>query len=470
MYKKETMKQLSVFDFNQAAGIYLDPNNRWIKLADMIPWQKFEDRYAKLFSENKGNVAKPVRLALGCLIIQQKFKYSDEEMIEQLKENAYLQFFVGLTGFHDHAPLDKSTLTHFRKRLSADIINEVNDEIIKEETQRETEEEIGIEENRGDFYLDATCAPSNIAYPQDFQLLSKSREKLEKMIVNICHQYQIKTPRYYPKEARKNYLSLAKLRKKSVEKIRKVIRKQLGYVERDLCYIKRYLEAGAELREKDCQTIKTIIMIAAQQRYMYENKTHVVENRIVSIDQPWIRPIVRGKANAPVEFGTKFELSRDEQGNCRIEKFSFNPYNESSTFGDAIEHYRAMYGHYPKRALVDQIYRTRKNREYCKERGIRMSGPKLGRPSQDNGEDKAISRQDNIDRNEIERVFSLGKRCYGLGLIRTKLMETTKTSIAISVLTLNLFRKLREEQRKASSFVLWLFQTIRQCWLVKVFY
>jgi hypothetical protein len=97
-------------------------------------------------------------------------------------------------------------------------------------------------------------------------------------------------------------------------------------------------------------------------------------------------------------------------------------------------------GHYPQRVLVDQIYRTRNNRNYCKSKGIRLSGPKLGRPSKDNEYDKAIEYQDNVDRIEVERVFSLSKRCYNLGLIKTKLKETTMTAISLSIFVTNLFK------------------------------
>lgn len=173
---------------------------------------------------------------------------------------------------------------------------------------------------------------------------------------------------------------------------------------------------------------------------MYENKTHSVEHRIVSISQPWLRPVVRGKTKAPVEFGAKFDLSLDSGGYGRIEKISFEAYNESGCLVKAVERFRERTGHYPRRVLADQIYRTRENRKYCKDHGIRISGPKLGRPSADVKVDKKQEYQDNTDRIEVERCFSLSKRCYGMGCIVTKLEETQLTSIALSVFVMNLFK------------------------------
>ena len=182
----------------------------------------------------------------------------------------------------------------------------------------------------------------------------------------------------------------------------------------------------------------TIYKLYEQQQYMYQNKIHSVENRIVSISQPWIRPIVRGKTKAPVEFGAKFDFS----GLGRIEKISYDAYNESTVLVEVVERFRERTGYYPERLLADQIYRTRDNRNFCKPHGIRLSGPKLGRPSltKQSSKEKKQEYQDNTDRIEVEHSFSLSKRCYGMDLIRTKLYDTTLTSIALSVFVTNLFK------------------------------
>ena len=290
--------------------------------------------------------------------------------------------------------------------------------------------------------LDATCAPSNIRYPQDFSLLNEAREKLETIIIRFCKSYGLKRPRMYRRQARKNYLALAKTKKRSTRKIRATIRKQLSYIKRDINYLENYMEEGHAPTSKEISLLMTIYKLYEQQQYMYQNKVHSVENRIVSISQPWLRPIVRGKTKAPVEFGAKFDLSVDKTGMGRIEKISYEAYNECTVLLEAIERYKKRTGQYPERVLVDQIYRTRENRSFCKLHGIRLSGPKLGRPSlvKQLVKEKKQEYKDNTDRIEVERSFSLSKRCYGLGLIRTKLYDTTLTSIALSVFVTNLFK------------------------------
>jgi hypothetical protein len=127
----------------------------------------------------------------------------------------------------------------------------------------------------------------------------------------------------------------------------------------------------------------------------------------------------------------------------RIEKISFEAYNESEVLTDVIERYKQRTGHYPERILADKIYRNRNNPAYCKDRNIKLSGPALGRPRKDAIIDKKAEYRDNADRVEVERVFSLAKGSYGLGLIRTKLEETTRGSIVLSILVMNINRKLK---------------------------
>lgn len=210
---------------------------------------------------------------------------------------------------------------------------------------------------------------------------------------------------------------------------------------RDLGYVDTFLaQDDVFLKSKQSERLAIIRELVEQQQYMYDNKVHSVKDRIVSISQPYIRPIVWGKAKSPVEFGAKFDMSIDEKGNARLEKLSFDAYNECDVLIDAIERYRSRTGRYLERVLVDQIYRNRKNRAYCKAKGIRMSGPALGRSRQMTSDEKKQSYTDNTDRTEMERGFSLAERCYRIGLLHTKLDTTMRSYIALSIIVMNVNR------------------------------
>ena len=169
--------------------------------------------------------------------------------------------------------------------------------------------------------------------------MNEAREKLEAMLDELYDEYNFYRLRTYRKQARKAYLAVAKSKKPSGKKIRKAIRKQLQYVRRDIGHVHRLTdENGCELSDKSKGLFSTIEKLYEQQNYMYQNHTHSVEDRIVSIVQPYVRPIVRGKAKAPVEFGAKLDLSI-ERGLGRIERISFDSFNESENLQPAIERY-----------------------------------------------------------------------------------------------------------------------------------
>ena len=137
MYKFKREKQISFTDFNQPQGMQMNPDNRWVKKAAMIPWDTIEAEYAKQFPSHTGMPAKPLCMTLGSLLIQKQYHYPDEELVEQIRENPYYQYFIGLPGYEDKILFVPSLLVEFRKRLSEDVLNEINEIIIEYNTQKD---------------------------------------------------------------------------------------------------------------------------------------------------------------------------------------------------------------------------------------------------------------------------------------------------------------------------------------------
>ena len=109
----------------------LSSDNRWVVMAKLIPWSEFESEYASLFSSEMGAPAKSFRMALGSLIIKEKLGTSDIETVEQIRENPYLQYFIGLSFSRNEAPFDASMLSHFRQRIDIDLVNKINESMVK---------------------------------------------------------------------------------------------------------------------------------------------------------------------------------------------------------------------------------------------------------------------------------------------------------------------------------------------------
>ena len=317
--------------------------------------------------------------------------------------------------------------------------------------------------NSGTITVDATCAPSNIRYPQDVSLLNEARENAEKLLDILHSPTDGKKPRTYRKRARKDYLKYVRCRKHTAKMTRRAIGKQLNYLKRDLAAIDGKLNQGKTLNVHQTERLETICKIYEQQKYMYDNRTHSVENRIVSVSQPFVRPIVRGKAVKPVEFGMKLDISVSD-GWTRLEYHSFDAYNEATKLQEMIENFHKREGHYPSRVLADKIYRNRENLSYCKKWGIRLSGPALGRPKKGEDRNKVQDYRDECERVEIERKFSLGKRRCGIGLVTAKLEETAAHVVALSILLLN----LRKIQCAILQFWDWLIGFLQPCEIMMV--
>ena len=296
--------------------------------------------------------------------------------------------------------------------------------------------------------IDATCAPADIRYPTDLSLLNEGREKAEKIIDKLHEPFRGKEKkvRTYRQEARKEYLKVAKRRRAKTKIVRKGIRKQLQYLSRNLKYIEelRGREGSGKLSEREYRNLVVIKELYEQQKYMYENKVHSVKGRIVSISQPHVRPIVRGKIASPVEFGAKISVSVVD-GYVFLDRLSWENYNESADLKGQVEKYKERHGYYPESVHADKIYRTRENRRYCEGLGIRLSGPPLGRPKKNRDKEKErLVRQDEIDRIAVEGKFGNGKRKYGLGRIMSKRADTSESSIGMIILVMNMEKILKD--------------------------
>lgn len=444
MYRKRDRKQVSIDEFIPPFGGKLSAENRWVKLSEVIPWDRIEERYAAKFGQC-GNVALPLRIALGALIIKEKCGFTDEETVENISENNYMQYFIGYKEFSPQRPFVPSLMVEFRKRIDMTEIQRIIDETDEGQGGRPGGSSV---ENDGTLMLDATCAPADIRYPTDLGLLNESREALEGIVDtlwgSIRHKPPVK-PRTYRVKARKAFLGVEKQRNRRYKTIRKAVGQQLRYVRRDLKVIQNLLKETASLEALSAGQYKKLLVvweIYRQQWEMYEGRHHRVEDRIVSLSQPHVRPIVRGKSGSEVEFGAKIAVSK-VKGCCRIETLSWDNFNEGTRLIEAAQRYKERFGCYPKVILADKLYRNRANLDYCKIRGIRLSGPRLGRPKKDPTEDRRIARADNAARNGIESPFGIGKRRYGLARIMAKLRATSETVIALQFLLINLDHSLR---------------------------
>lgn len=457
--------QLSLTGFETPFSRSLRRDNRWVVLAHKIPWDPLASIYRRQMGNDRtGAGGINPRVALGALIIKHICDLSDRETIQQIQENMYMQYFIGYSGFCDEEPFDPSLFVGIRKRLGVEQINAINESILglsnatqnhdspkeddavgKDSSSQEDSLSKGKSDNdekpapthKGDLLMDATACPQDIAYPTDLNLLNDAREKSQELI-DILHDFTLhgKKPRTYRQKARKQYLQVAQKKRKSKKELRQAIRRQLGYLGRNITYIHHLLDQYSciPFTRGEYKYFLVIQTLYDQQKTMHVERSHSIEHRIVSIHQPHVRPIVRGKTNANVEFGAKIQVSM-MNGYAFLDEFSWEAYNEGTKLMDSVEKYKSRFGFYPAQVMADKIYCNRVNRKRLKDLGIKLRAKPLGRPRAVKTEHVRPG-----ERNPIEGKFGQAKTAYGMNRIKARLPDTSESWIATVVLVLNLVK------------------------------
>lgn len=463
--KYTSPSQLSFSGFETPFYNQLDPHNRWVLLSAQIPWDDLVGLYNKRNpAKQTGRPALNPRVLIGAVIIKHILNLDDRETVAQITENMYLQYFLGFSSYIKEAPFDASLFVEIRKRLGQELIDEMNERILglsmkktvkKDDTQEGNDgpaDSNEQEQNKGEVIYDATACPQDIAYPTDLGLLNKAREITE-AIIDELHKKNNggKKPRTYRKIARKAYLKVAQNKNPSKRVIRKGIKSQLQYLRRNFKAIEKQLDSYQVFplsyrMQKSYWIIQTLY---EQQLWMFENHSHQMADRIVSIHQPHVRPIVRGKSRSKTEFGAKIHLSMVD-GYSFLDTISWEAFNEGSHLTEYVEKYKKRFGFYPAKVLADKLYCTRENRKWLKGKGIKLAAKPLGRPSA-----KAVENHVSPgERNPIEGKFGQAKNAYGMNRIKARLKDTSQTWIASIILVLNLV-KLAGKALLCLSFSAW---------------
>ena len=490
MIRYTPQSQLTLEGFQTPFSQHLDKNNRWVKLTAVIPWDKLANIYYRKMDSDFGAPSLSARMVIGAVIIKHMLNIDDREVVAQIQENMYLQYFVGFSSFTTKEAFDPSLMVSIRYRLGQDVMEEFNQLVLQEagiipskemaatdsddkdnkssdtfsnadQSTANDKEEPGIEpsnnierndlaaanktspDNSGTLLLDATVAEQQIEYPTDLKLLNESREQLERMIEQVCKEGKLHQPRMYKNKARQQYLIVAKKKKKTRKDIRKGLRRQLQYVSRDIKYINNLFEQHTSLRKvlekRNWKILQVIHEVHRQQQEMYTDDKRTIGHRIVSLYQPHVRPMPRGKDRVQTEFGSK-QLVMLKDGYTHVQTISWDNFNEGIHLEECIEAYKEIYGCYPEKVSADGIFGNKTNRQYLKEKAIRFVGKQLGRPPKISAAEKRKQQKEMAGRNEIEGKFGQGKNGYGLQKIKARMKATSESWIMSIYFIMNLVK------------------------------
>jgi transposase, IS5 family len=512
MINYQSQNQLSLFEtpFEQ----HLDKNNRWVQLADKLPWDDLIKIYNKKLRSDFGAPSINGRMVIAALIVKHKLNLSDREVIEMIKENIYMQYFVGLSSFTTKEIFHHTEFVHRRKRLQTADFNEMTEELMREAgilpqleqstgkdnenaggqndndssaqdeqkhaagdapctpsgvqdaakgkaAEQDVEQTLSLSgqqcgeqqaeerqpDNKGAMQLDATVADQKIKYPNDVDLLNTGREETDRLIDILCGEYALTRPRTYRKVARMQYLNFAKKKNKAFKQIRKARKQQLQFLKRNLKRLDEIIERVQQqnnilrlpFEHRDLRILWAVRLVYAQQLQMHNENTNRIDDRIVSIYQPYVRPIMRGKARHKVEFGSKNGISL-QHGYVLLEKLSWDAYNECNDLQAAANNYNRMHGYYPEWIIADSIYHTKANKTFCQQNHIKLIGKRLSKRalSKMTSKERKEYRELHNSRNHVEGKFGQGKNGYELNEIKAKYANTSASWIAAVYFVMNI--------------------------------
>jgi len=448
------LNQLAIFkELNPYSG-GIDTNNRWIKLAKLIPWDEMEGIYRRSFSKCKHSIIKPSRLMLGLMIGEMFMQTDDRDILEYFHENPYFQYFCGQESFvpklDGKAICHHSLLSKRRKRLGKKYTNEFERLIL------EMLKEKGLIKGNK-LVLDATVFPVNISYPNDVKLLNSTREWACETILRVKRILDpTRKIRTYRRVARRTYLNFCKKKRKKKVFINKTVKQMIRFTARNIVQLEALI---AELENKLTtvthiaktsltaiqETLRTAKTILEQQTYRVTTRGARIKGRIVSLHRPQVRPIVRGKEGKNVEFGAKAQVSNVD-GFVFLDDCQYDNFNEGIRLPSSLEKHRQRFDKLPNETMGDQIYATRDNRALLDSEGIQHNWPDLGRPTsnpdQPTKKRKAATRKRQRGRNCIEGAFGTVKSHCNLEKIIWSVPGGETMQIQLGLTTFNLRKAL----------------------------
>jgi hypothetical protein len=429
-------------------GGKLDEDNNWIKFSKIIPWDKLGKLHDSYFSTKRLSCVKDARLMLGLTLGKFRTGLSDQGILDYFYENPYFQYFCGLDYFASKKMklvVHPSLLSKRRSQLGASYFREFEMEILEILKSHKL-----VKGKK--CLMDATVFCSNISYPNDVKLLNKVRmwscSKISELKKKLNLSSEIRT---YVRKGKQVYLNFAKKKKKSAKLIRNSRRQMLQFTRRNISQLSGLLEICKGRLSSDnfklsfweelelgslYEEVRQKLVTA---REIYE-RIMSLPNRIVNFEQPWIRPIVRGKEGKSVEFGAKSHISSVD-GYAMIDKVEHRAFSEKVELLDYLEQYHARFGEYPKTILLDDIYSSHANKALLKKHNIEHSLKFTG-----NVQDrKKVYRKRKLrkERSKIEGVIGNLKKDYSLNLVTLKIKEGAEIQARIAASMFNINKAVK---------------------------
>jgi IS5 family transposase len=438
MYTKESEEHQFSFTHDWFVVPEVDENHELIKIAKAIDWVSISEKLSRFYCVDNGRPAKPSRAKVGLLILKHLYHYSDVELADLIKRDIYAQYLCDVSLKEAKNFINPSTLSKFRKQIGVEGVKLIEQEVFLSLQRTKL-----LKGRR--LVCDTTVVPSDIAYPTDVSLLNKVRQKAVQYL-ETAKQFGAKTFRTYKRAARKVFITYQKIRHHTTQSRRRVQRKLLQFSRRNIRQLKEAMEIIAANTHEAADNVKdkfiketqnflnTAGKILTQQKDVYQGIP--VKERIVSVHQPHIRPMVRGKYPVEVEFGPKILLNLKNK--CLfLEDLNFANISDANLLGTAIDAHKERFGAYPSQLSADRGFWSKENYRIAEEKNIsKIAIENKGKSSY--LIHKPFRERMRRLRCSIEAKISLAKRKYGLDRIRYHIAGGEEMWIRLGLMAMNL--------------------------------
>lgn len=414
------------------------------KIHQSIPWHKLS---ACLPQEYTGPGAPRWFSSpgmLGLMFLKAYLSLSDEKLIERFNTDWSLQLFCGKLLQDGEMIRDKAILSRVRTYVAENADWQQMQKVLLDHWKQDMN-------NTHVLLMDATCYESYIRYPTDVKLLWECCQFIyEKLLFKYCKLLGQKRPRSKYLEQKKRQLSYARRKKKSYKLGSKRKKSLLYLLEKGLSQLQELLNAAGRPLLNDPQRayLKTVKEVLHQQKWMQQNPGKSAKDRIVSLSRPYVRPIVRGKENKPVEFGPKVHMLQID-GICMIDTMEFKAFNECKRLKISTLKHKEIFGSLFQLG-ADRIYATNENRRYLTDKEIFTCFPKKG-PKTEAKEEKQLKSLIAARRaTAMEGSFGDHKLHYGAAKIKARGEKREKLWIFFAVMTANAVKISKRKEEKES--------------------
>ena len=376
---------------------------------------------------------------LALMVLKSYLGLSDKKLVAQLNSNCMVRIFCGLSPVVKEWIRDEDLPSHTRVWLARRLDWEKFDRLCACYWEADLEaKHLSL--------MDATCYESNVRYPTDEKLLYESTEWLSLKIKDLCKATKTRQPRTNWKRVSDSYQIYARLKKKTYKKGRRLRGRLLRLLSQQLDALDNLPARFWPVRDEG--RLLVIRQVLIQQQLHLRDAKAKIENRIVSLAKPYLRPIVRGKENKRVEFGLKAHLWQVGGINF-VDLLTPNAFHEGNRLKAVVRKHRDQFGEC-SHVSGDKIYATNANRKWCSSQGITTNFIRKGRAAKNEKlRQQARNLLNKLRSTRLEGSFGTEKEHYGLKKIKARTLPTEILWIRFGIFTANAMRLVRQTARAA---------------------